>query len=135
VGFDYWDDRFIEVTSDSVKHVLPPASCKVISLYPARERPQLVSTSRHVTQGIVDVLSEVWDARQRRLSGTSRIVAGDPYELRVALPKGGSWQVEQAVCEDCELLAVDQSDAAGVRIRLLPAVSGEASWSIRFRGE
>ncbi len=99
----------------------------------ARDYPQLVSTSRHVTQGVVDVLSESWDASRRVLSGSSRVVAGDLYELRVALPAQGSWVVDNVTCGKSTLVAVDASDAAGARVKVNPQVTGTVEWSIRFR--
>ena len=75
---------------------LPAASCRVLAVRPVADCPQLLSTSRHVTQGIVDVLEEHWDAATRTLSGTSRVVGDDPYELRIVVPAGdGSWIVRE----------------------------------------
>jgi hypothetical protein len=60
--------------------------------------PVVLSSSRHVTQGIVDVLAEKWDAASSTLSGRSRRVAGDPYELRILAlaPAGQAWNVDAA---------------------------------------
>ncbi len=100
VGFDYWADRFVSPFTGTLRHELPAASCKVVSIYAQLERPQLVSTSRHITQGIVDVLEEKWDTGKRTLSGVSLVVADDPYELRVIVPgKGASWHVAAATVE------------------------------------
>ena len=80
----------------------------------------LVSTSRHVTQGIVDVTEERW--RDATLSGVSQVVARDPYELRIGgLQDGPGWQAMAA-----EVSAADA--AAGVTIELLPARDGEPGW-------
>ena len=49
--------------------------------------PQLLSTSRHIMQGLIDVKLESWDPAARILSGTSAMVAGDAYELRLVCPE------------------------------------------------
>ena len=83
----------------------------------------LVSTSRHVTQGIVEVTGEKWSASRKTLSGVSQVVGGDPYELRLAgLDEGGrKWKLARAT-----VAAKDK--AAGVQIESKPAVAGEAGW-------
>jgi hypothetical protein len=72
----------------------------------------VLSTSRHVTQGIVDLASETWDGRKRQLRGVSRVVGGDAYEIRVMMPATAeTW-------EEGTPPAVSPSDAqAGVTIR------------------
>ena len=62
VAFDFWANRFVPPFAEAVAADLPPASCRVLAVRPAAEHPQLLSTSRHVTQGIVDVLEEQWDS-------------------------------------------------------------------------
>ena len=65
VGFDYWGNRFEKPFAAALNSELAPGSCSIISVYEQKDHPQLVSTSRHVTQGIVDVLHEKWDAAAR----------------------------------------------------------------------
>ena len=48
----------------------------------------LISTSRHVRQMAFDIKDLAWDGQQRVLRGTSRAVAGDPYQLRIYVPDG-----------------------------------------------
>jgi hypothetical protein len=85
--------------------------------------PVVISSSRHVTQGIVDVTDEEWNSRRKTLSGVSEVVGDDPYELRLAgLDAGGKrWKLTSAM-----LSAKDK--AAGVTITLKPAVAGEEGW-------
>jgi hypothetical protein len=97
-----------------------------------------LSTSRHVTQGIVDVRRERWDKRRATLRGISSVVGGDPYEFRIVPGRG---RFRRAVAA-----AVSAGDeAAGVTARLrqgkgilrvrIDAPRGRAvSWSVRFRG-
>jgi len=51
-----------------------------------QDRPVLISTSRHIRQMAFDIKSMAYDAGQRALSGVSRAVANDPYQLRIYLP-------------------------------------------------
>ena len=87
LAFDFWDKRFLgEFTSELVLEV-PPNSCKVIALHQKRAIPQILSTSRHITQGGVDLQQVWWDADSLVLRGTSQGVAGEPYKLYLHVPK------------------------------------------------
>jgi len=93
VAYDFWEDQCVDIRQGALRVELGPRSCRVISLRPATTWPQVVSTSRHVTQGVVDLASENWDSPKRRLVGVSRVVGGDPYEIRVIMPATAeTWQ-------------------------------------------
>ena len=131
VGFDYWGDRFVEPIQGTLKQTLPAGICRILAVRKVAAHPQVVSTSRHITQGLMDVIKEKWDPATRTLSGTSRVVAGDAYELRIALPASGSWKVKHATAGELPL-ALDDSSAAGVRARFTPRSSGTVHWSVHF---
>jgi hypothetical protein len=86
VAFDYWGDKFIGGFRDQLSVEVPAGSCLVLAVQPVKPHPILLSTSQHVTQGIVDVKSVSWDAAAKTLSGKSRVIADDPYELRIYDP-------------------------------------------------
>jgi hypothetical protein len=58
----------------------------------AQDHPVLVSTSRHIRQMAFDIKDLGYDGPRRVLRGTSRAVAGDPYQLRIWLPESFSPQ-------------------------------------------
>ncbi len=83
IAFDFWANALTPPFKGRLTQTLRPQSCAVLAVRPVLDRPQLISTSRHITQGMVDVRQERWDAKTRTLSGVSETVANDPYELRV----------------------------------------------------
>ncbi len=83
IAFDLWSNALTPPFKGRLAQALRPQSCAVLAVRPVLDRPQLISTSRHITQGIVDVTEERWDPKTRTLSGVSQTVANDPYELRV----------------------------------------------------
>jgi hypothetical protein len=46
------------------------------------DRPQVLSTNRHIMQGLLDPVA--WNANDNKLSGTTRVSAGDPIVLTLA---------------------------------------------------
>jgi hypothetical protein len=122
-AFDFWANQPLASFQGEFKCDVSSNSCRVISVRAEAGHPLLVSTSRHVTQGIVDVTGEEWNAARKTLSGVSQVVGNDPYELRLAgLDAGGKqWKLTSA-----KVAAKDK--AAGVTIAPRPAAGGEDGW-------
>jgi len=86
---------------------------------------------------MVDVLEEKWNESASMLSGRSKVVAGDPYELRIVLPSGKTkWQAEAVNVSSDDRVAGVQSDFNGdaqlVRATIRSPVSREIDWSVRL---
>ena len=134
VGFDYWANRFVPPFSDRIRCTVPPGTCRVLALRAQTDHPILVSTSRHITQGVVDVVREEWNADDLVLTGTSQVVAGDPYELRIAVPTGENSFLATEVQGDAPDLPLS-FEQTGPRLRVTIR-SGETrtiTWTVRFR--
>ena len=96
----------------------------ILAMRPEADHPQVVSTSRHVTQGMVDLLEEKWDPATKTLSGRSKLVAGDPYEIRIAL--GAKWHL-------ADFVGPSFSEKDGLaRFRTHSPDGGECAWLIKF---
>ena len=119
-AFDYWSGTALPDFKGAFAFDVPAESCRVIAVRAAEKHPVLVSTSRHVTQGIVDVVEESWSGR--RLSGISHVVGGDAYELRIAgLKDGGNWKLVSADVASGDL-------SAGVSIEVVPGAQDGDGW-------
>ena len=95
VYYDVWEKKLLGVGKSGLTLALPPTSCKLVAARPPMtDHPQLVGTSRHITQGADDLVEARWDEATQSWSGRSRVVGGDPYELRFTLPTG--WTCKDA---------------------------------------
>jgi hypothetical protein len=81
-AFDFWANTLLPDFQGRFQVIVRPNACRVIAVRAAEGHPVVVSTSRHVTQGIIDVTGEKWSGNA--LSGASAVIANDPYELRIA---------------------------------------------------
>ncbi len=63
-----------------------------------------------------------------------RVLGNDPYELRIALPKGGSWTAVRAWTDRGDVRIAQQAER-GVRVVAQAGESGEVSWSVEFARE
>jgi hypothetical protein len=130
-AFDYWRDQFDEHFSGTLRQTLPGGTCRVLAVRPVADHPQVLSTSRHITQGLMDVVQETWDPATRTLAGQSLVVAGDPYEIRIALPIAGTWKISQATLDD-KAVEPGAATSLGVRVQFQPERTGLVDWQIRF---
>jgi hypothetical protein len=139
VGFDFWANTFVDPFRDNIKVSLPMAGCKIFSVRPVSNTPQLISTSRHITQGIIDVKDEKWDNSSKSLLGISEVVGADPYELRiVAAKESGSWEYQSARVSNEDKQAgvtikqVNQ-EAAYLRVLIESKENRRVKWQVSFK--
>ena len=137
VAFDFWAKTFIPPFKGILRTKLAKESCQILSIRPMLDRPFLLSTSRHITQGIVDVTNEKWTPSTKLLSGSSKVVAGDDYELRIVAPmKPRPWKAVTA-----KVSTKDKADGvqikvvqerSEVRATILSPKSREVEWKLEF---
>lgn len=140
VGFDFWENRFVPPQAGPLRFAMRPGSCRVLALQRlARlERPQLVSTSRHVTQGVLDVRELDWNAERSVLSGQSSVMADDPYEIRIYAPQGGPRTATAgtptvAPADTAAGVTITcRQDGAEVRVEIRSSVARTVEWQVPF---
>ena len=94
--FDFWNDEFMGTWDSGISLSINPTSCRVLTLLPDNGEIQLISTSRHITQGWVDLLKLDSESKGTRISGASRIPGGEPYILSFAYPRGHNFRISSA---------------------------------------
>ena len=130
IGFDYWENQFVDAFSGTKEFSMRPSSCRVLNLVKNENRPQLVSTSRHVLQGSPDLLEVKWDATTNTLSGKSKVIADDPYELRIAT---GPYTLANTKAPPSDTVgSTISTDPAHVRVKFSPTTTGEIEWHLTF---
>ena len=135
-AFDFWANRFLPPVAGQLTGALPAHGCRVVALRPMLDRPFVVSTSRHVTQGMTDLREERWDSAARTLGGRSEVIAGDGYELRIVMPDAPHAWRAAAIELDAAAKAAGASarlvpDGANLRVRIDTPQTCEVSWRLR----
>ncbi|MEO5715300.1 MAG: hypothetical protein ABIT37_17615, partial [Luteolibacter sp.] len=82
--FEFWSKTHDTFTG-RISRSVPARSCLILAVNPELAVPTVLSTSRHITQGAVDLLKAEWT--NDALTGSSKVVGNDPYEIRIA-PNG-----------------------------------------------
>lgn len=129
--FDFWANRYLGTVTGCWNETLEGAGCRVLALREKTNFPQILSTSRHITQGLIDVKAVVWGATHLILRGTSAMVAGDPYEFRLICPgnlspAGISTNQSDAVCSGFT------REGNLLRVTVTPIKTCSVDWAINF---
>lgn len=130
IAFDFWGNRLVPMTDRKWQIKVAAQSCVALAVRPKANHPQLMSTSRHVTQGLVDVTGEKWDAATKTLSGRSKVVGKDPYELRIV---SHGAKVEKISLSAPGVNASHESQESLTRVRFTSPTSREVTWRIQFK--
>ncbi len=83
----FWDDVYLGIlgAGDALEIEMNGLECEMFRVTKAEAHPQVVSTTRHVLQGWMDIADEKWDAAGRILSGTAKhIVSGTTESVVIA---------------------------------------------------
>ena len=132
--FEFWSGVYLGrfPRNARILRSLAPYEANLFAIVPASPdgAPVVLSTSRHISQGGLD-LESVSAKRQAPgliLSGrSSHLVARDPYEVVLAT---GAYRAVSGRCSN-GTAAVSQ-DGATARLRIVPATSGNADWQVTF---
>jgi hypothetical protein len=128
--YEFWSRKFLGTFRGTAE--LPAVKPMGLDSFAIREEldhPEIVSTSRHLSQGGVDLVSVKWNANT--LSGRSRVVGGDPYQIALHVPPD---------FVPCSATLAGQSaefacDGELARVSFVPSATGEIEWLITFNRE
>ncbi len=88
--YDYFRDTYLGIIEDGIQLDLLPYETRVLSLRPLLNRPQITSTSRHMSQGAAELRNVEW--KDNTLVVTADLVKDDKYKLTVHIPNSYSFK-------------------------------------------
>lgn len=129
--WDFWRQKLLQSEKEKLILARPSKSCYLFALRPKLNRPQLLGTSGHFSQGAVEVPHIAWDATTATLTGKVLGNGGDPTSLFFYLPEG---------------MKIDRASLAdqGVEVRYhqprvlamdVPALSEPTAFKLVFAGQ
>ena len=137
----FWGDAYLGIlgANDALEMELGGLECEMFRVTKAEERPQVVSTTRHVLQGWMDVADEKWDAAGRVLSGTAKYIASGTTESVVIAADTADGKVfplvraevsPEDVAAGVKVCAVETNGT--VRVVLMVPTAREVKWRVVF---
>jgi len=132
--YDFWRAAYVGrfACDAKIPQTLAAYEGRVFSLVPvaADDRPVLISTSRHISQGGLDLAALAWkqDGPRWVAAGKStHLVKGDAYDLVFAAGRYGATAAKASAGK------VSTARSGGtVRATILPEAAGEADWEVAF---
>jgi hypothetical protein len=129
--YDFWNKEYLGCWEKGMYVPLQPASCRVLTLLEAKDEPQLISTSRHITQGWIDLSELAYDEKLRVMKGKSSVIKNDPYELRFVFPrKGNLLRIKSAKVKG--QTAEVRNFQGWAEVSFTPSSTTNVSWEVTF---
>lgn len=126
-AFEFWTQTDVGVVDEFILWDVPPRDCRVIILRPMQDRPFLVASNRHVSQGGTDLHDPVW--RERTLSWTQDLVAGFAHTVYIH-PAGETKEPSVANDGDAEIIVRPAGDL--IAIDMTTTLTGPVRISLEF---
>jgi len=126
--FEFWSEKYLGAFTGGIERRLEPRTVELLAIREALDRPQLVSTDRHVTQGAILLPELVWSSADDTLSGTARCVGGARHTMTFFAPDG--WRLVRAWASDGRI----ETSVEGriLRVTLSAPRTGEVGWGLNF---
>jgi len=132
--YDFWNDAPAGKIPGSgvLRQTLRPGEARMLSVHRAEPRPQFLSTNRHLMQGYVDLVGQPqWNGQKSTLSGTSKVVGGEPYELILA---ANGYRAVNAQATSAKARIDSMPGAEGLlRLTIESAETAHVPWKVAFR--
>ena len=131
--YDFWRDELVGKVpgTATVKRELGSSLCAMLSVRKAQANPQVISTSRHLLQGWVDLSDVKWDAASKTLSGVAKVIGGEPFKIVLA---GNGLIAKKPSVEGAQ--ARLEPHAAGTDYTVLTLErpeNGDVAWSVHYK--
>ncbi len=121
--FDYYHDKLLGKFTDKLPLDFLPYESRVLAFRKKLDRPQIVSTSRHITQGAAEIVDMKYE--DDKLTLTASLIKDDSYTVSIYVPctyKISCYEGFDTKSEDGNL----------VRLTMLPKKTGEYSFTVCF---
>jgi hypothetical protein len=123
---EFWANEYAGEFQQSFKVKLAPWSCSVFAIRTAVARPQVVSTSRHISQGGVELDDVRWDQQHATLAGVSQIVKKNSYDVSIRVPPGF------LVMKVSGTEGMESTQEGIIRLKLFSDRTTGIPWSVSF---
>ena len=129
--FDFWNHKFLGSCTNQMEFKLEPRSNCLLTIHPDLNRPQFLSTDRHISQGGVELADASWNPEQLELDTTFKLVENDRLTAYFHIPPSFLFTGATADGADIKPNASEASNI--ISISLCRPTSGETCLRLIFR--
>jgi hypothetical protein len=126
-AYEFWTDTYVGKLKgrQDLKWSLEPGHCAMIAVRRTLDRPQVLSTNRHLLQGWVDLEGVHWDATKQSLEGTAKVIGGETFRIvlagngttlrEVSVDRGHAKLEQHPASHDLYVLSMDVPETTDVQ--------------------
>lgn len=105
---------------------LEPMGLQSLAIRNRLDRPQLLSTNRHLSQGAAEIEAMRWE--DDTLRGRSKVIVDDRYVITIYVPAG--YRVASATVDDRPARVEQKGNL--LKVSYHPEATASVTWSITF---
>lgn len=128
-AWDFWRKEYLGRFTGTVEVTVAASDARLVSVRPAHDHPEILSTNMHYTQGAADLSNVRWDPKDLRLSFNSDFDYQVDVEIFVYVPP--AYRVEAVDASGVEELS---TSIEGEVLKLRYGRGGASRFGIRFGG-
>lgn len=124
--YEFWTNEYYGTTDKDFKVKLPAHSVRLFAIHPLLDRPQFLSSDRHITQGAMDLTDLTW--HDHKLLGKIKLVENHPTTIRFLANGKKCLKVNSDVSAQMKL----EKDGKIIAVTLCSLKTKEANFSLEF---
>ncbi|MFC1888664.1 alpha-galactosidase [Thermodesulfobacteriota bacterium] len=128
-AFEFWTQSDLGVIDDVLEIDVPARDCRVVVLRPVQERPYLLSSNRHVSQGGTDLHDPAWNPASGTLAWSQDLVLGFEHTVYV---DPGDLPGPPSVSASVGALASTRAFGDLWAVDIIPASTGPSTITLSF---
>ncbi len=86
--YDFTKEEYLGLSDSKIPLSLEAFETRILAVRKKLNRPQILSTSRHITQGAAEIEQMSWSEKDTALTIRAKLVEGDLYKITLFLPQG-----------------------------------------------
>jgi hypothetical protein len=133
LAFDFWKQQFIGEVTAEVKVTVQPGTVTLLTLHEKSDKPQFISTDRHVMQGAIEIENVSWNEDQKTFSGISTGPLSTSHNVFVYVPGEHPWTWGgSALFRDHDSYSLKLVDKNIIRVYVSFAKTNKVKWEIKI---
>ena len=129
--YEFWGRKLLGSRRDLVEVALAPHSNVLLAVHAKLDRPQYLSTDRHVSQGGVELTDVNWNQERAELTSTFKLVENDPLTALFHMPP--QYVLAEATVEGASVEATSVEASPLIAVTLRRVTAGETCLHLKFR--
>lgn len=130
--YDFWNDTYVGTVEGAgeLAAELRPHEARMLSVRRQLDRPQVLSTDRHIMQGYLELEDVAWDPAAGTMAGTLAAIAGEPTTIAIAT--NGRTPSGRVACAQDAALSTREGQDGVVYLTITSGATDPVRWSLGF---